>query len=431
MKTRIITSALGLLFALPMVAQDRTTVNAMSSEISDNLDLRAVASIFGDSQNLEDFERRLNDPNTQISNLDLNSDNRVDYLRVVESVEGNTHLVVVQSVLGLDTFQDVATIEVERDRNNQVSVQVVGDVYMYGANYIYEPVYVSAPVIYTHFWAGHYRPYHSAWRWGYYPSYYYVWNPYPVYRYRNNIHVHINFSNHYNYVNVRRSNVAVAMYAPRRANYCETRYPSRSFAYRNSNVSNRYELDQTRNVRNGSTRNQVAYSNPGSNIRNNAATQTDNVRSTASPVRNSGNTRLPSATNNIKNTRNYAVRNDGTKTASNPVRNYQNVRSASAQNSVPTRANESSRNTSVSNTNPVRNYSNQSSGTSIRMNPNATRSESRSANNSANRMEAVRSGNANRASAPQQNTMRNAARAAQPNRAQPTSRNNTERGARR
>jgi hypothetical protein len=40
-------------------AQNRTSVNAMNSEISDNLDLRAVASIFGDSRNLQDFERRL------------------------------------------------------------------------------------------------------------------------------------------------------------------------------------------------------------------------------------------------------------------------------------------------------------------------------------------------------------------------------------
>jgi hypothetical protein len=247
MKTKIITSALGLILAMPMVAQDRTTVNAMSSEISDNLDLRAVASIFGDSKNLEDFEQRLNDPDTQISNLDLNNDNRVDYLRVVESVQDNTHLIVVQSVLGLDTYQDVATIEVERDRNNQVSVQVVGDVYMYGTNYIYEPVYVTRPVIFTSFWVHHYRPYCSSWRWGYYPSYYYAWRPFPVFRYRNNIHVHINFNHHYNYVNVRRSPVAVAMYAPRRSNYCEVKYPTRSFAYRNTSVSNRYELDQTRN----------------------------------------------------------------------------------------------------------------------------------------------------------------------------------------
>ncbi len=36
-------------------AQDVTTVEAKSAEISYNLDLEAVASIFGDSEDLEDF----------------------------------------------------------------------------------------------------------------------------------------------------------------------------------------------------------------------------------------------------------------------------------------------------------------------------------------------------------------------------------------
>jgi hypothetical protein len=141
MKTKIFLSSLMSFLFLNSFAQDRTTVNASSSEISDNLDLRAVASIFGDSRDLEDFEQRLNDPKNQISNLDLNGDNQVDYLRVIETVEGRTHLIVLQSVLGRDTFQDVATVEVEKDSNNRVQIQVVGDVYMYGQNYIYEPVY--------------------------------------------------------------------------------------------------------------------------------------------------------------------------------------------------------------------------------------------------------------------------------------------------
>ncbi|WP_309641340.1 hypothetical protein [Flavobacterium sp.] len=262
MKTRIILSAcFAFLFASPILAQDRTTVNATSSEISDNLDLRAIASIFGDAKNLDDFERQLNDPKIQISNLDLNEDNQVDYLRVIESVEDNTHLIIIQSVLGKDTFQDVATIEVERDRNNQVQVQVVGDVYMYGQNYIYEPVYVATPIIYATFWAPHYRPYCSTWFWNYYPTYYYAWNPCPVFRYRHNIGIHINFNNHYDYVTTRRCTRAVVMHQPIRGNYCERTYPTRAFTYRNNNYANRYELDRTRNVRTVGTRDDLAYNN--------------------------------------------------------------------------------------------------------------------------------------------------------------------------
>ena len=273
---------MSLLFA-NSYAQDRTTVNAMSSEISDNLDLRAVASIFGDSKNLEDFENRLNDPNNQISNLDLNNDNKVDYLRVIETVEGNAHLIVVQSVLGRDTYQDIATLEVERDANNRVQVQVVGDVYMYGNNYIYEPVYVSTPIICNYFWVPNYRPYFSTWYWGYYPSFYYAWNPFPIFRYRSHIGLFINFNHHYNYVTTRRCQVAYNNYYGRRGNAYERQYPNRSFASRNTSYSNRHELDRTRNIRTigGNTRNAIA----DNGTRNNPTRNNDSKESGSRNVR--------------------------------------------------------------------------------------------------------------------------------------------------
>jgi len=258
MKTKILTLTIFSLWSIGTVfAQDRTTVTANNSEISDNLDLRAVASIFGDSENLADFERRLNDPKIQISNLDLNNDNKVDYLRVIETIEGNAHIIVIQSVLGRDTYQDIATVEVDRDRYNNVQVQVVGDVYMYGNNYIYEPVYAYTPVIYTSFWVSNYRPYCSTWYWGYYPAYYYAWSPCPIYSYVNHINVSINFYHHYNYVNYRRCEFAYNSYyrGGRRGNGYEMRYPSQSFSYRNNGYTNRYELDQNRNTRNFQTRN--------------------------------------------------------------------------------------------------------------------------------------------------------------------------------
>jgi hypothetical protein len=266
MKTKLIhLSLLASLTIGSLFAQEKTTVTAKNSDISDNLDLRAVATVFGDAKDLEDFERRLNDPKTQISNLDLNNDNYVDYLRVIETVEGNVHLVVVQAVLEKDVFQDVATIEVERDRNNRVQVQVVGDVYMYGANYIYEPVYVHTPIIYNTFWVGNYRPYYSSWYWGYYPSYYYYWNPFPIFRYRNHIHVHINFGHSYHYVSHRRCAAVYNNYYGRRGNGYERRYPNRSFAHRNSGYSNRYELDSRRNISSPRNRSEITSNSPRGN----------------------------------------------------------------------------------------------------------------------------------------------------------------------
>ena len=264
MKTQLLLLTLATsIFAAQMQGQNRTIVNATSSEISDNLDLRVVASVFGDSNNLQDFERKLNDPKLQISNLDLNNDNQVDYLRVIESVENRTHVVIIQSVLDRDVYQDVATIEIEKDNNNQVHVQVVGNTYMYGPNYIYEPVYYATPLIYASFWLSSYRPYYSSWSWNYYPSYYYAWNPYPVFRYRNNVNFCLNTYygyNNYNYVNYRRSTYAVNIYNSRRSNGYERQYPNYSFERRNSNISNRYELDQKRNSRNGGYRNETGYS---------------------------------------------------------------------------------------------------------------------------------------------------------------------------
>ena len=267
MKTKILSLAfLSVCSIASVFGQDRTTVTANNSDISDNLDLRAVASIFGDSRDLEDFERRLNDPKTQISNLDLNGDNRVDYLRVIESVERNAHLIIIQSVLGSETFQDIATVEIERDRYNRIQAQVVGDVYMYGNNYIYEPVYAYTPVIYSSFWAENYRPYNSSWYWGYYPSYYSAWSPFPIYIYHSNIGAYINHHHHYNYVNYRRCEVAYnSYYNGRSGNSYERQYPSRSFTQRNTGYVNRQELLNNRKTQTTNSRNTLNINNVRSN----------------------------------------------------------------------------------------------------------------------------------------------------------------------
>lgn len=76
----------------------------------------------------------------------------MDYLRVIETADNNRHLVVIQAVLAKDIYQDVASIFVEKDEKNQITVQVVGDEYIYGENYIIEPVYIYRPVIYDWFW---------------------------------------------------------------------------------------------------------------------------------------------------------------------------------------------------------------------------------------------------------------------------------------
>ena len=228
-------------------AQDVTTVEAKSAEISYNLDLEAVASIFGDSEDLEDFEKRLNEPEIQISNLDLNNDGFVDYLRVIETQGENVNLITIQAVLGDDIFQDVATIDVEKDESGSTKVQVVGNVYMYGENYIIEPVYVRQPVFFVTFWEPYYSPWRSPYYYGYYPGYYEPWRPYPPSRYRRNVHVHVNVRNTYHHTNVRTSSRSVELQREIRRNDYARKNPDKSFVKRNQGAVNKDDLLKSNN----------------------------------------------------------------------------------------------------------------------------------------------------------------------------------------
>jgi len=247
MKKIIFLTTLFLAFVSGSVfSQDVTTVETRDSDISDNLDLEAVASVFGEAKDLEDFEKMLNDPDLKLTNLDLNEDGEVDYLRVVETSDKDAHVVAIQAVIGKDQYQDVATIDVVKDDQGETQVQVVGDVYMYGSNYIVQPVYVHPPVIYVFFWGPLYHPWHSPFYWGYYPPYYHPWRPYPPYTYRRNVNVHINVNNTYRNTNVRiNKNTANLQKKVSRNDFAKS-HPDKSFQKRNKGASNKYAIDKNR-----------------------------------------------------------------------------------------------------------------------------------------------------------------------------------------
>src|SRR5690554_1681227 len=333
MKANLFTSILvTMLFASVTFGQDVTTVTATNYDISDNLDLTAVASIFGESKDLADFEYRLNNPKVQISNLDLNRDGQVDYLRVIESIEKNTHLIVLQAVLGRDMFQDVATIEVEKNtRNNTVQVQVVGDVFLYGNNYIYEPVYYVRPVIFNTFWHRGYVAYYSPWYWGYYPTYFSYWAPCPIFRYRNHVHTYVNVYNTYNYVTVRNSTRAVTMHNSVRSNAYERQNPNLAFDRRNEGVRNSYALNQTRSnsVANRSTNNRASTSEITNTRTNNSVSNTSATRANSVGTANHNSRSSSTLNSNTNTTKSNSV---GTTSASNRS-------STVGSSSVPTRSN--------------------------------------------------------------------------------------------
>ncbi len=177
-KIKISVFVLLLLFVSYVVyAQENITIVTPSTEVAQDLDLYAVAEIFKDSENLDEFEKALNDPEIGINNLDLDRDGYVDYIRVVEQVTDYTHVIILQVPLGEDEFQDVATIEIEKIGHENYNMQVRGNEVIYGADYYVTPVYVHIyhwPII-TWLYRPYYRPYWSVFYFGYYPHW---WKPY-------------------------------------------------------------------------------------------------------------------------------------------------------------------------------------------------------------------------------------------------------------
>ena len=172
----------GIAYMPKIFAQDSTTA---VSNVGEDLDLYAVLDLFEQSENIEEFEKALNSEDQGINNLDLNEDGEVDYIKVDEIIEENTHLIILQVEISENEFQDVATIEIEKKSDTDISMQAIGAEELYGEIYIVEPttestssttvVHVhSSPVIIVMFRPG-YRAFRSPWRWRARPPW---WRPY-------------------------------------------------------------------------------------------------------------------------------------------------------------------------------------------------------------------------------------------------------------
>jgi len=157
-------------------ADENVTIIAPTSEAANGLDLHAVSEIFKDTENLEEFERALNDPDEGINNLDLDGNGYVDYIRVVEEVVNNSHAIILQAAIGEDEYQDVATIEVEKS-GNDYNMHVHGNEIIYGTNYFIAPsrVHIHTWPIIAWIYRPVYRPYRSVFHWNVQPRW---WRPF-------------------------------------------------------------------------------------------------------------------------------------------------------------------------------------------------------------------------------------------------------------
>ena len=338
MRTILMTMCL-VLFSMMAHADETVTVTATTADISENLDLKTVATLFGQAKDLEQFEQMLNNPDSAFSNLDLNGDGDVDYLRVIETADQDRHLVVIQAVLAKDIYQDVASIYVEKDpKSESVTVQVIGDEYIYGADYIIEPVYVYRPIIYDWFWGPSWVCWHSPYYWDYWPVWWHSYHCIAHHLYWEHMYWH---HHHYPICSFRTGHHYHPHYAPMRERVSRsdyaTRHPERSFASRN--VSTRYA-----NARDIDRNRQAAMRTTGASrvsADGRAATTRVSNRSTSDASRTFGSTNVRTTSrvgSSDANRASTATRVESTAVRTSSMRNAATVNTATRSQFSTTRS---------------------------------------------------------------------------------------------
>jgi hypothetical protein len=208
----------------------------------DNLNLFAVLDLFQESKTLESFEKSLNDKDTKINNLDLNNDDKIDYIRLEDIAEGGLHNIILKVDLNEEEQQDVALFIVESNDDGGVTIQLIGDESLYGKDYIVEPNYseetpnpgytkeTSSTLVVNNYttqetanwtivrfiFAPSYVVWRSPWYWNYYPGYWNPWRPWYWHQYYGyHSHWHNHYYGHYHRPSFYRNPIARKTYRKR------------------------------------------------------------------------------------------------------------------------------------------------------------------------------------------------------------------------
>ncbi len=231
-----------LLFLLPFVSSLTYASESDSlNEIGDNLDLFSVLETFKNSNSIKIFEEKLNSKDEKLNNLDLNEDGIVDYIQVIDTKENSSHAIILKIDLDENESQDIAVIEIEQKSTESVSIQIVGDIDIYGNDYLIEPIIEDSKtesflkvhtILYVNVWHWNsirylYAPSYVVWRspykWKHYPTNWKTWRPYNRYTYYN---FHKHNHKHYHIVNHHQSTHSHALYQKHRT-HCKaiTQHP--------------------------------------------------------------------------------------------------------------------------------------------------------------------------------------------------------------
>lgn len=316
-------------------------VTSFNTDICFYLDLQAVAAAFAEAKSVKEFEMLLNSSRYMINNLDLNGDGYIDYLRVLETRKGYYHALLIQACIAPGLFQDVATLVAER-RANLLYVEVIGDPYLYGYNYIVRPTFVKRPPMWDMFGKPTYTTWNSPYYHGHWPSYYQRTKPMYLSHYQAYVCTYMT-NHHYCHVCDYPTHVFYNDYhhmvQPNRRNDYRDQHPDKSFENRVTRQSTSHASNTP--IRNaGELRANTQSRVPEATNRDNSTTNTSTTNRPASST--SQTSTRPSATTSQTSTRpatQQTTRPTTTQTTSTRVSNT--VTPKEPTTSVETRVNKS------------------------------------------------------------------------------------------
>lgn len=305
-------------------------VTSFNTDICFYLDLQAVAAAFAEAKSVKEFEMLLNSSRYMINNLDLNGDGYIDYLRVLETRKGYYHALLIQACIAPGLFQDVATLVAER-RANLLYVEVIGDPYLYGYNYIVRPTFVKRPPMWDMFGKPTYTTWNSPYYHGHWPSYYQRTKPMYLSHYQAYVRTYMT-NHHYCHVCDYPTHVFYNDYhhmvQPNRRNDYRDQHPDKSF-------ENRVTRQSTSHASNTPIRN-------AGELRANTQSRVPEATNRDNPTTNTSTTNRPASSTSQTSTRpatQQTTRPTTTQTTSTRVSNT--VTPKEPTTSVETRVNKS------------------------------------------------------------------------------------------
>lgn len=326
-------------------------VNALTSDLSFYLDLQAVAAAFAQSSSVREFEQLLNSSRYMINNLDLNGDGYVDYLRVLEAVQGYRHVYLIQACLAANIYQDVATLVAEA-RATDLYVEVIGDSYIYGVQYIVRPVWVKRPPIWNHLYHTGYTPWVSTYCHGHFPSYYKYPKPMYLSHYQAYVDQYMrdhHYCHHCDYPS--------SYYDPHYYDHVrsyghhdyEQQYPQNSFTNRNSRVYTATPMDNTPGAAHSTTQRTVRNA---ADLREAAAASTTRTSATPTPSRSNSSTGTTSTSSTSRSTTTTSATTSSSTSRSSS--SYSTSRTSSTTSPSSTTSSSSTSRTSTTTVTPTK-----------------------------------------------------------------------------